>query len=112
MRQALPPWRVGRRSDRSSDSHLSERFPLLPERVSLWSASLRVEVDVFDGQVPVRIEDLEPPLLFFLVAILVRIELLDQGGAVEIVVGDRRIFEADGNPVIPAPVFGGGSVSG
>src|SRR6266705_4934729 len=65
----------------------------------------RVEVHVLDGQVPVRVENLETPLLFLLVRFLIRIELLDQRGAVEIVVGNRSVLEDDGHPVIPAAVF-------
>ena len=65
----------------------------------------RVEVHVLDGQVPVRVENLETPLLFLLVRFLIRIELLDQRGAVEIVVGNRSVLEDDGHPVIPTAVF-------
>ena len=39
--------------------------------------SPRVEVQVLDGQIPMRIEDFEAPLLFLLVGFLVGIKLLD-----------------------------------
>src|SRR6266851_2923467 len=106
MRQALPPWRVRRRSGRSSDSDPVGKIRLLPERTSLWSASPRVEVHVLDRQIPVGIENFESPLFFLLVRFLIRIESLDQRGAVEIVVGNRGALEDDGHPVIPAAVFG------
>jgi len=70
MRQALPPWRVGRRSDRSSDSHP------VGKDLSV-EASPRVEVRVFNGQIPVRVQDLKAPLFFFLVGFLVWEKLLD-----------------------------------
>jgi hypothetical protein len=73
----------------------------------MWSASPRVEVDVLDRQVPVRFQDFEAALFFFLIGFLIGIELLDQRGAVKIVVGNRRVLEDDGYPVIPTAVFGG-----
>src|SRR5260370_6920101 len=73
---------------------------------TLQSASARLEVHILDRQIPVRIQDFKAPLFLFLIGLLIGIELLDHRGAVKIVVGDRRILEDDGDPVIPSPVFG------
>src|SRR5260370_28867830 len=62
-------------------------------------SSARVEVHVLDGQIPVRVENFKATLFFLLVRFLIRIELLDQRGAVEIVVGNRGALEDDGHPV-------------
>ena len=46
-------------------------------------------------------------MFLFLVGFLIGIKLLKQRSAVKIVVGNRRVLEDDGYPVIPAAVFGG-----
>jgi hypothetical protein len=55
--RSAPPAGGCPRSDETSRQipTLSERFRLLPERGSLWSASARVEVRILDRQIPVRI---------------------------------------------------------
>jgi hypothetical protein len=59
------------------------------------------------GRIPMRIQNFEASLFLFLVSFLIGIELLDHGGAVKIVVGDRGIFENDGDPVMPPAVLRG-----
>src|SRR5919109_5293874 len=91
----------------STRGHFGPNSPLsFPTRlIAAENSSARVEVDLFDGQVPVRVEDLEAALLFFLVGFLVVIELLDDRRAVEIVVGDGGVLENNRHAIIPAAVF-------
>src|SRR5258708_13439708 len=61
---------------------------------------------VFDGQIPVRLQNLEPPLLFLLIRLLIRIHLLDQRRGIEIVMRHCRVFIDDRHAIIPASIFG------
>ena len=74
----------------------------------LWNLSPGVEVDVLNRQIPVRIEDLEAALLFLFVKLLVhgiRIELLDDRRAVEIVFGNGGVLVLEGDGTIPEVLF-------
>src|SRR5580704_134909 len=73
-------------------------------RTACFSPS--VEIHTLDRQIPVGVENLEPPLFFFLVGFLIRIELFDERRAVEIVIRNSRVLENDGHSKVPAPVFG------
>src|SRR5260370_333814 len=48
-------------------SPLLPRYPCVLEALVMWSVLPRVEINVFDGQVPVRIQDFEAALFFFLI---------------------------------------------
>ena len=71
-----------------------------------WQGSLGVQVDVLDGQVPVRIEDFKAALLFLLVRLLVGIELFDERFLVEAIIGDGGILKDDGDAVVPSTILG------
>jgi hypothetical protein len=45
---------------------------------SVWGRLAGVEIEILDGEIPMRIEDFEAPLLFLFIPILVREELLQQ----------------------------------
>src|SRR5215472_1052630 len=53
------------------------------------------------------VENLESPLLFLLVSVLVWIQLLNDSRCLEVVVSDRRILEDDRDAIVPTPVFRG-----
>ncbi len=53
-----------------------------------------------------RLQYLEPSLLFALVRRLIREQLFEQRGAIEIVVGDGSILEYDRDAIVPAAVLG------
>src|SRR5260370_37916064 len=71
----------------------------------LLAPSPPIELYVLDRQIPVRLQDFEAALLFFLVRFLIGTKLLDNRGAVEIVVGNRCVLEDDGHAIIPALAF-------
>src|SRR5258708_37109343 len=74
-------------------------------------SSAGIQVQVLDRQIPVSFQDFEAALFFFLVGFLIGIELLDQRGAVKIVVGNRGVLKNNRHAVIPAAVLGGLKVS-
>ncbi len=82
----------------------------MEEMIKLYGAwrkndsSAGIQVQVLDRQIPVSFQDFEAALFFFLVGFLIGIELLEQRSAVKTVVGNRRVLEDDGYPVIPAAV--------
>src|SRR5260370_17418276 len=79
-------------------------FPALTTRHFFSRQSARLQVHVLNGQIPVRVENLEPPLLFFLVRVLVRIEFLDDRRTVEIIVRAGRVLETYAHPSIHPPI--------
>jgi hypothetical protein len=87
--------------------YVSLFFPVIPCVFEALVVLPQVEIHVLDRQIPMRIQDFEAPLLFFLVGLLVEIELLDDARAVEIVVGNRGVLENDGDAEIPSAIFGG-----
>src|ERR1700731_1385874 len=66
-----------------------------------------VEIEILDGQIPVRVEDFKAPLLFLLVGVLVGEELFQDRRGIKVIVGDLRVLEDDSGAKIPAAVFGG-----
>jgi hypothetical protein len=53
------------------------------------------------------VENLEAPLLFLFLSVLVRIQLFYDYRGVVVVVGNRRILEYDRDAIVPAPVLCG-----
>src|ERR1017187_1012253 len=92
----------------AEDTEICQKTPPYPLR-PLWSKALWlcVQVHHLHRQVPVRVEDLEAPLLFALERILVGIHLLLQRGFVKGFVGHGGVLEYDGHAEVPAAVFGG-----
>src|ERR1700729_1676537 len=86
-------------------SHLN---PALSDEGSYKSPYLSgVQVFVFDRHVPMGVEDFEAVLLFALVGVLVRKELLEQRGGIEVVVSNLGVLEKDGRAIVPPAVLGG-----
>src|SRR5580765_5196715 len=69
-------------------------------------SSLLIQLDCFDGHVPVRFKNGETALLFMLVGILVRKHLFLECLFVEGFVGDRGVLEDYGDAVVPTAILG------
>src|ERR1035438_3645841 len=67
--------------------------------------SLAIQFHALNRQVPMRIENLKPPLLFPRVRCLVRPKLFFQSVLVKRLIGSRRVLEYDGHAIIPASIF-------
>src|SRR2546430_1547815 len=68
--------------------------------------SFRVEVYCLDWQIPMRVENLESPLLLALERFLIGIQLLLQRCLIEGLISYSRVLEDDGYTKVPAAVFG------
>src|ERR1039458_4221142 len=65
-----------------------------------------LQVHCLHRQIPMPLQNLEPPLLFALERRLEGMNLFLQPRLIERFVRPRRILEDDGHAEIPAPVFG------
>jgi hypothetical protein len=68
--------------------------------------SLRIQINILNRHVPVRVKDFEAMLLFALVGILVGKKLLEERRGIKRVVSDLGVLEDDGGAIVPAAVFG------
>src|SRR5258708_5797233 len=79
--------------------------PLCPLCLGFCGSRLRVEIHRLHGQIPVRVEDFEAPLLFALEGFLIGIHLLLERGFAESFICPGAILQTDGHPQLPPPTL-------
>src|SRR3989442_14657000 len=82
----------------------TEEF-LRADSYSLWLRNTCFQIHSLEWQIPMRVENLEAPLLLALVGFLIRKQLLLYRVFVKSFISDRGVLENDRYSIIPAPVF-------